>query len=201
MNRVFIDVETGGLDVTRHDIIEVAWVTDTGDPKRLVLPHRIERLDERALEINGYFTRGVEAERHASAEQVWSLWVDLLGATLVATNPTFDRLFLSTFFRRMNLEPEPWHHRSLDVESMAAVMFGETSPVGMKAIADRLNSEYDARVPEPDHSALGDVEALRECAHFIEDWRTLVGKQNAHPVQDGRSDGKLPDHNDRKPTG
>jgi hypothetical protein len=43
----------------------------------------------------------------------------LQGATLIAANPTFDAGFLSAFLAHHGENPQPWHYRLRDIESMA----------------------------------------------------------------------------------
>lgn len=161
MMRIYLDTETTGLDPRVHEAYEVAWSAEPTDlMQRLILPHDISRADPDALEFNGYHERGISQERVATREDIALLHEALQGKTLVCANPPFDRAFLSNLFHRFGLEPEPWHYRSLDVESVAGLVLGERTPPSMKRIVARLNDEYDAGIPEGDHTAMGDVETL-----------------------------------------
>ena len=51
---VFVDVETTGLDETRHEIIEIAVIRGSQTYHRKVQPQHIETASPRALEINGF---------------------------------------------------------------------------------------------------------------------------------------------------
>lgn len=172
--RVFIDTETTGLDTVRHEVIEVSWATDTSEVRTMVVPHSITDADPAALEVNRYFERGLDKAPTATSRKIETFWSYLNGVTLVGANPTFDRSFLNVLFTSQRLRPDPWHHRSLDVESMAAVVLRNTKPVGLRASIQKINDQFDAHLPEPDHTSKGDVIATRALVHWIEQWREWV---------------------------
>jgi hypothetical protein len=63
---------------------------------------------------------------------------------------------------------EPWHYRSIDVESMALLLFGWDRPRGLKDIADLLRS-LGYTITDPPHSARIDVVVLRECFYALKE--------------------------------
>lgn len=69
---------------------------------------------------------------------------------LVGANPSFDSEFL---LRLLAVERAPWHHRMVDVESMAMQRFGLARPPGLQESAKLLDV-----VPGIAHSARGDVQ-------------------------------------------
>lgn len=82
----------------------------------------------------------------------------LTGNTIVGANPAFDVAFL-----RKRWGVAPWHYRMIDVESMAFAVFEYDQPQGLAVIRnDLILLGYD-NIPEPNHSADGDVNTLREC--------------------------------------
>lgn len=169
--RVYIDTETTGLDPVMHMAYEVAWAGEDQEPRRLILPHTTSSADPTALEIGRYYERGIQYELWASQREVGEMHASLQGNTLVGANPSFDRAFLSDVFRRHGLEPHPWHHRSIDVEVLAMMVLEESKPLGLRDSVTRINDLYEAGIPLPDHTAVGDVLTTRGLLHFVEDWR------------------------------
>lgn len=175
---VFIDTETGGLNPIKHELIEVAWAKDDiHHPQRLVLPHRPDRVDPMAAQINGYHTRHLDdPENWDSSIDIAMFGADLIGATLCGANPSFDAAFISSFFSHQNpFGDTPWHYRLLDIESMFVGAFPNAFDVevdgvpGLRRIVEWIN-DYDPvspSLPSTDHTAVGDVVALREVYRWI----------------------------------
>lgn len=157
---IYLDTETTGLDPHRYEMWEIAWAVNDEPVHVLQLPHSILNADPTALELNGYWDRA--HPRNELNELVdMELRQLLRGNTLVCANPTFDRMFM---YERWGLEP--YHYRSIDIESMALLCFEWERPRGLKDIRNELVSRlYD--IPEPDHSAVRDVEVTRACYHAI----------------------------------
>ena len=154
MSLVFIDTETTGLDTDLHEVWEIAYAVDDGPIRVGVVAHDPATADLRALEMNGYEQRAYDPALVVEVGFEWKLRRQLEGATLVASNPSFDTAFL-----RRRWGSEPWHHRKLDIASYALPI------VGLKG--GKLKGLYDIAealgVRAPDHSAAGDVWTLREC--------------------------------------
>lgn len=156
---VYLDTETTGLDPLVHEVVEVAWAVNHGPISVLLLPHTLANADERALELNGYWKRGLDESLGATwhRESRRSLISTLVGATLVGSNPAFDSAFL-----RRALGFAPWNHRLLDLGAYAAAVYGWDIPRGMAHVRAALVADgFD--IPKPDHSAVRDVETLRAC--------------------------------------
>lgn len=149
---VFLDCETTGLEF-HHDIWEVAAAVDDGPIQSFVVPHSLLTADPKALELNGYWDRGADAEVSDVADQ--ALREVLTGATIVGANPAFDAVRL-----QLRWKAQPWHHRLIDVEAMAVGILGYDRPKGLAALAEDLAS-YGHDIPEPDHTAGGDVATTR----------------------------------------
>lgn len=158
---IFLDTETTGLDAELHDVWELAYSKNGGAIETYILPHSLKTADPKALAMNGYFQRyplGARADGPMGDIYLKEIFA---GNTLVCANPTFDRMML---WKRWGLEP--WHYRSIDVESMALVVFDWDRPHGLKDIAAELRDrKHD--IPEPDHTAAKDVEVLRACYYAL----------------------------------
>lgn len=159
---IFLDTETTGLEYKTHEIWEIAWAVNDGPIQEEVLVHSLKTADMTALDLNGYFLRHAGALPRSEGP-----WIDLnvrkalAGNTLVCANPTFDRIFMY-----LRWGHEPYHYRSIDVESIALIVFEWDRPRGLKDVAAELRSrKWD--IPEPDHTAGKDVEVLRACYNAL----------------------------------
>lgn len=151
---VFLDTETTGLDPDKHEVWEIAWAYIEGEVFSTPVQHSGVTADPKAISMNGYNNRAVWDMTNRADLRVRNIFE---GATLVCANPTFDRMFLR---KRWGLEP--YHYRSIDIESMALVILGYERPKGLKDIAGDLRKiGYD--IGEPNHSAWLDVTVLRAC--------------------------------------
>lgn len=164
----YVDTETTGLDPRIHQPYEVCiWREDQEKPRTLQLPHSLEYADPAALQIGGYHDRGMTPHEYPEKANTcrFKLIANLTGVTLVGSNPAFDAAMLTRF-----IGAPVWHHRMIDVSNVAMAVFDWDRPQGLATVADKCRQEgYD--VPEPDHTAEGDVrttravyEALREIA-------------------------------------
>lgn len=151
----FIDTETTGLDARVHQPYEVCiWREDWEHPNTFGLPHDLTHADQQALKIGRYWERERMIGRgdHTTARVIAR---HLNGVTLVGSNPAFDAAMLTRF-----IGAPVWHHRMIDVSNVAMVVFDADRPLGLTAIAEALDQQgYD--IPEPDHTAEGDVRTTR----------------------------------------
>ena len=163
----FIDTETTGLDPRIHQPYEVCWWRDDMDePMVMRLHHSLEYADPQALRIGHYWERGNAPgiERALDALELRGFIEHLRGVTLVGSNPAFDAAMLTRF-----IGAPVWHHRMIDVAQAAMWVLNLDRPIGLADVRERLNVLHDYDIPEPDHTAEGDVrttravyEALRE---------------------------------------
>ncbi len=165
---VAVDVETTGLDVDRHVVMEVAAVdVRSGEVFEFVPPLAAADLasaDPTAFAVNRYFERRV-FERASPANQWPGLASFLDGATICGANVRFDAAMLRKAFNDGYVpNGEPWHYRMLDLGSYAAGVLGgdPANLLGLSAVCDRLGVENTAP-----HSALGDALAAAECVRRL----------------------------------
>lgn len=154
----FIDTETTGLDARIHQPYEVCiWREDEDAPRTLELPHTLDLADGAALRIGNYWDRvqspwGIESSRVAVVRE---LVRHLQGVTLVGSNPAFDAAMLTRV-----IGAPVWHHRLINVAEGGMWVFGWDRPKGLADVANECRDRgYD--IPEPDHTAEGDVRATR----------------------------------------
>lgn len=148
MTVVIVDLETTGLDPDRHHIWEVAVIVRDhrtphydGEWHYMMRPN-LSAADPAALRVGRYYERAPKvladplvqayvldrpftAHAHTPSGPVARMAVAarlamlLDDAALVGCNPTFDAAFLSRFLRAHGQSPT-WHHRLVDVYSLAA---------------------------------------------------------------------------------
>jgi hypothetical protein len=154
--RVYLDTETTGLHPDAQ-AFELAWLPadqETSQIRTLILPHTLHGADPVALRINGYRERGISRMGFANDMQVDHLREELTDANLVIANPVFDVPHLMKL-----LGFQVWHYRITDIESYAQAILGTVNPPGMNEIFLQL-AAMGYNIPEPDHTAKGDVAAL-----------------------------------------
>ena len=155
----FIDCETTGLDPRIHQPYEVSWwLEDEDEPRSGWLAHDLTHADTKALEIGGYWQRKAWAAQDGGwmfTESPPTLAQVLEGVTLVGSNPAFDAAMLTRY-----IGTPVWHHRLINVAEGAMWVFNWDRPKGLGDVAKRCRAEgYD--IPEPDHTAEGDVRTTR----------------------------------------
>ena len=122
-NLAFIDIETTGLDVLLHEIIEIGCVLTTPDLEVIeefeikIKPERIEDADPTSLKINRYDPADWEkAVTLAQAMKILSKKVkDFI---MVGQNVAFDSGFLEHAFAKTGVL-NPMHYHKLDTISIA----------------------------------------------------------------------------------
>jgi DNA polymerase III epsilon subunit-like protein len=157
---VFLDTEATGLDHTKHELTEVAWIVRFGDGsqiERQYFPeHTIDGATPEALEITQYAERIATQPRSPASEWLIQFLEDAEGAFLVGAVPDFDAKHLERMCRKLDLTPT-WDHHLLDVETLALPLIaGE--PDGPRSLARTcraLGLEHDK---DQAHGALYDAQ-------------------------------------------
>jgi hypothetical protein len=169
----FVDTETTGLH-SEAQAFELAWKREDIDQVHtLILPHSLYGADPAALKVNGYRERRIATCFTATEDDIDWFRQDVTDATLVIANPAFDVPHLMKL-----LGFQVWHYRIIDVESYAMPILGHRRPQSMKTIYREL-TELGHTLPEPDHTAGRDVEALESVFHIL---RSMGEKMLAQAV-------------------
>ena len=155
----FIDTETTGLDARIHQPYEVSWwYEDEAEPRSAWLPHDLAHADGMALNVGHYWDRrgseAMDGGRFALIKPR-TLANILHGVTLVGSNPAFDAAMLTRF-----IGAPVWHHRLINVAEGGMWTFGWDRPKGLADVAAECR-ERGYEIPEPDHTAEGDVRTTR----------------------------------------
>ena len=155
----YIDTETTGLDPRIHQPYEVCWWREDEDgPRTYWIEHTLEHADQHALNIGGYWNRNaISATPGGYLQTADARWLALAleGVTLVGSNPAFDAAMLTRY-----IGAPVWHHRMIDVAQAGMWVFDWDRPKGLADVATACRERgYD--IPEPDHTAEGDVRATR----------------------------------------
>lgn len=165
--QIVVDVETNGLQLEKHDVVEVAWYDLATDEFGCFIPihdpYRIlAKADLIALQINKYIDRIALAPQDSDYVEYNRFLERISDATLAGSNPGFDALFLrkmiNTYNKNGDKANSTWHHRLFDLSSYAMGILQLEELPGLHTVCELLGI-----VNEEEHSALGDVKATVQC--------------------------------------
>jgi len=145
---VFVDTEATGLDHTRHELTEVAWIVrfeDGRQEERVYYPeHTLDAAEPEALRMTLYHERIATQDTTPMAEWLEQFLADADGAVLVGAVPDFDARHFHLACRKLGLEPT-WDHHLLDVETLALPLIapGPETPRGLARTCEALGIEHD----------------------------------------------------------
>lgn len=164
----FIDIETTGTNVSKHEIIEIGLViakpqedgsyTIAKECEWKVQPERIEDAEPAALRVNGYdpaqwmFAHTLEQAMQALAKEAD-------GAVMVAHNVGFDNSFIAKAFGDTGVE-NTMFYACLDTISLAVAKLQHNPRV--KRYTLRSLCELFNITNERAHTALADARATFE---------------------------------------
>ena len=158
---VVVDTETNGLDVNRHQVVEVAWWNLTTDERGRFVPLHdpacvLRDADIRALQLNRYIDRIADEEQDHNWVELNRFHDAVDDKTMAGSNPAFDAYFLSKMFRDANrLRLAPWHHRMWDLSAYAAGVLGLVELPGLATVCEMLDMEPGNHTAEDDVTATG----------------------------------------------
>ncbi len=142
MRAIFLDIETTGLDATRHRAIDIALkVVDVSSGyyvtsfQSIIKPtlEAWERRDLISMEINGYTWEQVSSgkDSHTVGKEIILLFSDLNiergNAVYICQNPAFDRGFFNQLVEVYTQEGLNWPYHWLDLASMFWAVLVERS--------------------------------------------------------------------------
>jgi len=184
----FVDLETTGLDPSRHDIVEVAvlrvdarTLEVLAEHHTLVAPERLEDAQPEALAICG-FSKAAWTSAVSLREALLAVAPLLEGALVAGHNVGFDWAFIEAGYRRAGLAlPRVDYHR-LDTASLAwpLVASGELPSLSLDSVATFFGLDR----PRP-HRALADARCSLEIARRLSE-RMRLGGRLANLVGDER---------------
>lgn len=163
-NFAFIDIETTGLNLLKHEIIEVGCVLTTPDLKVIeefeikIKPEHIENADPIALKVNHYNEEDWE-DAHDLRDAIKIFSEKVKGCIMVGHNVAFDAGFLEYIFNKMQIV-NTMHYHKLDTVSVAWAKFHNDSDIehfSLREMCARFNIKNERA-----HTALSDARATFE---------------------------------------
>lgn len=125
LNLAFVDIETTGLDVNQHEIVEIAAITYDKMSDQVLeewedkaAPRHIETANPEALKINGYANN---PSLYKSNIQSVLIKLNSLveNCIVVGQNIGFDVNFIEVAMKEFGIKPTWDRHRRIDLMSMA----------------------------------------------------------------------------------
>lgn len=168
---LFLDTETGGLEVERHSLLSIGLVVGedgvVAESLELLIRH-----EPYVVSAGGMAVNRIDLVQHdrvalepAEALARWDDFLDRhfpvpgLPILLVGHNVAFDRAFLAAFFAQQGRALEPRiSHRIIDTHSIAAAL-RDAGRLDLPSLdSSSLFAHFGVEVPEASrHTALGDA--------------------------------------------
>lgn len=185
MDAIFLDIETTGLDPTKHRAIDIAFQVynlSTGQRKGIfqsIVKQSLEswaRCDPTSLEINGYTWERVSTGKDAAL--VGKEIIDLLTqlgiqrgrAVFICQNPAFDRGFFTQLIDVYTQEKLNWPYHWLDFASMYWALLvknciesGTPFPEALNLSKNEIAKSFNLPQEDLPHRAMKGVEHLILC--------------------------------------
>lgn len=165
MMKVYLDLETTGLNPDVHEIIECAIVYDDGTPSyhRFVKPERIHLADYKALQINKYRERIHEWNNAISKEQLAFELAGLLkDKVIIGHNPFFDYSFIKELFEQ-HQHDRPFNNL-VDTKTLA---FEHLHHIGLKSVSLDSIRRFFKWDMKNSHTALNDALDCQKLYHKL----------------------------------
>ena len=126
---VFVDLETTGLDVTKHEITEIGCMMVNGENFEIVeeysakvKPEHIDTADSKALRLTGYTDEkwSDSVDLRVAIEKIYQMTKD---GMISGWNVAFDWAFIEAAFRKLKIDSNFNYHK-VDVQAIAyAVLY------------------------------------------------------------------------------
>lgn len=188
---VFFDVETSGLDVTKHTIIQIAAIAVEADSLQELevfekkIRFRMDRADEKALEMNSYDREAWASDalgpatvepmlsdflkRHSTVRMVSKKsGKEYHVAQMVAQNSDFDMKFLTAWYKRLDAFC-PAGFRAMCTMQRALWYFTERGLTFPENFKNETLAKHFGMNTDNAHDALGDVRMTLEVYKRIRD--------------------------------
>jgi DNA polymerase III epsilon subunit family exonuclease len=163
-NFAFIDIETTGLNMLKHEIIEIGCVITTPRLKVIeefelkIKPEHIESADPVSLKVNHY--KSEDWESAYSLEKALKIFCKKVkDCIMVGHNVSFDAGFLEYVFEQ-NKIVNPMHYHRLDTISIAWAKLHRDPKLKHFSLRE-MCVRFDIK-NEHAHSALSDARATFE---------------------------------------
>jgi DNA polymerase III subunit epsilon len=167
---LFLDTETGGLDLEKHSLLSLGLVVGDDGVLRESLEILVKH-EPYVVSAGGMAVNRIDLVQHDRAAQEPGAALATFNAflerhfpgnnpvTLVGHNVSFDRGFLAVFFARQNHPFEPRiSHRIIDTHSIAAALRDAGRLAVDSLSSSALFSHFGIQIPEEKrHTALGDA--------------------------------------------
>lgn len=191
MLAIFLDIETTGLDPTRHRAIDIALKAidvnlkiEIGSYQSLIKPTAEvwDRRDPHSIEINGYtydmltLGKDIFQVRQEILDLFKKLGVERGKAVFICQNPSFDRSFFTHIVDVYTQEKLNWPYHWLDFASMYWALLtknlaGQSKPFpqAINLSKNEIGKQYKILPESEPHRAMNGVDHLIEC------YKTVVG--------------------------
>ena len=178
MKVLALDTETTGLDIIKHEIIQVGFIWFTVEDEKIISidnkaeinirPKNIKFADPFALKINGY-TKEKWINSKPFIYYAKNIKTIIESADcLMGQNLMFDLRFINNAFSQLQLIP-PKYPKYIDTKIIASKLVNEGK---LKSSSmDNMCSHYDIKFKGKAHTALVD------CERTISVWQKLI-KEN-----------------------
>ena len=163
-NFAFIDMEMTGLNVLKHELIEIGCVVTTPELKVIeefelkIKPEHIENADKVSLKINQYKEKDWEFG-YSLPEALKIFSEKVKSCIMVGQNVTFDAVFLEHALTKLNL-PNTLHYHRLDTISIAWAKLHKDPDLDHFSLRE-LCKKFGIENENP-HHALSDAKATYE---------------------------------------
>jgi CRISPR-associated protein Cas2 len=160
----FVDIETTGLTVSEHEILEIGCVITDSSLQVLdefeikIKPEHIENADKIALKVNHYKEKDwISSLSLKEAMKIFSQKVK--DCIMVGQNVAFDSSFLEYNFNKLNIKNSLHYHR-LDTISIAWAKLHNNPNLDHYSLREMC--KYFGIINARPHSALSDARATYE---------------------------------------
>jgi DNA polymerase III epsilon subunit-like protein len=163
-NFAFIDIEATGLNIIKHEILEIGGVISTPALEIIeefeikIKPEHIENADPVSLKINHYDpVQWTEAKSLEEAMKIFSAKVK--DCIMVGQNVAFDSAYLEYAFRKTGIA-NTMHYHKLDTFSIAWAKLRDNKDIEKFSLRDL--GKYFGIENKNAHNALSDARATFE---------------------------------------